>query len=68
MYAAAGNCHDLDCFDWPALALLVSSIALTCAAADKRQSTKPYFVALLIAAIAMLCDLYGPPPLIGSTR
>jgi hypothetical protein len=27
-----------------------------------------YFVALLIAAIAMLCNLYGPPPLIGSTR
>jgi hypothetical protein len=27
-----------------------------------------YFVALLIAAIAMLCDLYGPPPLVGSTR
>jgi hypothetical protein len=29
---------------------------------------KPYFVALLIAAIAALCELYGPPPLIGSTR
>jgi hypothetical protein len=29
---------------------------------------KPYFVALLIPTIAMLCDLYRPPPLIGSTR
>jgi hypothetical protein len=28
---------------------------------------KPYFVVLLIATIAMLCDLYRPPPLIGST-
>jgi hypothetical protein len=41
---------------------------LTCPAADESESTKPYFVVLLTAAIAMLRDLHGPPPLIGSTR
>ena len=41
---------------------------LTSSAADGRQSTKLYFVALLIAAIAMLRGLHGPPPLIGQRR